>query len=119
MRTFEICLEIYELDPAHFLYASELVWQTALNTMKVKLNLLTDIDALLMVEKGIRGKICYTSYRYVNANNKYMKNYDKNKEPPYLKCWDEIICIDGQRHKNYPKLIFSGLEKHLNLINIS
>ena len=39
----------------------------------------------LMVEKGIRGGICHSVYRYANANNKYMKDYDKNKESSYLK----------------------------------
>ena len=35
---------------------------------------------LLIVEKRIRGGICNTIYRYAKANNKYMKDYDKNKE---------------------------------------
>ena len=35
---------------------------------------------LLMLEKGIIGIICHSIYRYAKANNKYMKNYDKNKE---------------------------------------
>ena len=35
---------------------------------------------LLMVEKGIRGGICYSTYQYPKANSKYMKDYDKNKE---------------------------------------
>ena len=39
---------------------------------------------LLMVEKGIRGEICRSIYRYAKANNKYRKNYDKNKELSYL-----------------------------------
>ena len=43
---------------------------------------------LLMVEKGIRGGICNTIRRYAKANNKYMKDYVKNKESSYLKCWD-------------------------------
>ena len=38
-----------------------------------------------MVEKKIRGRICHSINRYTKANNKYMKNYDKNKESPYLK----------------------------------
>ena len=42
----------------------------------------------LMVEKGVRGGICHTIHRYAKANNKYMKDYDKNKESSYLKCWD-------------------------------
>ena len=39
---------------------------------------------LLMVEKGIRGGICHYIYRYAKANNKYMKNHDKNKQFSYL-----------------------------------
>ena len=35
---------------------------------------------LLKVEKGIRGVICHAIHRYVKANNKYMKDYEKNKE---------------------------------------
>ena len=64
--------------------APELAWQATLKKTEVKLELLTDIDMLLMVEKGIRGGI----HRYANANNEYMKDYDKNKESPYLKYWD-------------------------------
>ena len=43
---------------------------------------------LLMVEKGFRGGIYYTIYRYLKANNKYIKDHDKNKEFSYLKYWD-------------------------------
>ena len=52
------CIEIYELDPAYFLSAPGLVWQACLKKTKVELELLTNIDMLLMVEKGIRGGIC-------------------------------------------------------------
>ena len=37
-----------------------------------------------MTGKGIRGGICHTIYRYAKANNKYMKNYNKNIELSYL-----------------------------------
>ena len=43
---------------------------------------------LLMVKNGIRGGICHAFYWYAKANNKFMKNYDKNKESQYLKDWD-------------------------------
>ena len=33
----------------------------------------------LKVEKGIKGAICHSTYRYAKANDKYMKDYDKNK----------------------------------------
>ena len=39
---------------------------------------------LLMVEKGIKGAICLAIHRYVKANNKYIKNYDKNIESSYI-----------------------------------
>ena len=42
---------------------------------------------LLMVEKGIREGICNTIHQYANAN-KYMKDYDKNKESSYLQYWN-------------------------------
>ena len=43
---------------------------------------------LLMVEKGTRGRICHAIRRYAEANNKYMKNYDKKIESSYLLCLD-------------------------------
>ena len=78
------CIEIYELDPAHFLSAPGLAWQACLKKTGIRLELLTDIDMLLMVEKGTRGGICHVIHRYAKANNKYMKNYDKNIESSYL-----------------------------------
>ena len=50
--------------------------------------LITDYDMLLMIEKGIRGGICQATHSYVKANNKYMKNYDKNNEPSYIEYLD-------------------------------
>ena len=71
-----MCLDIYELDPVYFVSAPGLAWQACLKKTGVKLELLTDIDMLLMVEKGT----CQATHRYAKANNKYMKNYDKNIE---------------------------------------
>ena len=52
-----------------------------------KLDLLTDFGMLLMIQKGIRGGICHAIHRYAKASNKYMKDYDKNKESSYVKYW--------------------------------
>ena len=43
---------------------------------------------LLMVEKGIRRRICCSIYQCSKANNKYIKGYDKNKELSYFQYWD-------------------------------
>ena len=82
------CIEIYELDPAHFLSAPGSVWQACLKKAGIKLKLLTIVDMLLMLEKGIRCGICHAIYRYAKANNKYMKNYDENKESTYIQYLD-------------------------------
>ena len=70
------CIEIYELDPAHFLSAPGLAWQACLKKTEVRLELLTDVDMLLIVEKGIRGGISHAIHRYAKANNKYIKDYN-------------------------------------------
>ena len=67
------CFEIYELDPAHFLSAPELAWQACLKKTGINIDV---VNMLLMVEKG---GICHAK-----ANNKYMKNYNKSKESPYI-----------------------------------
>ena len=82
------CLEIYELDPIYFVSAPGLAWQACLKKTEVKLELITDYDMLLMIEKGIRGGICQATHRYAKANNKYMKNYNKNVESSYIQYLD-------------------------------
>ena len=79
-----MCLEIYKHDPTCFLTAPGLAWQSVFKNIKVKLDLLANIDMLLMVEKSIRGGICHAFYRHSKANNNYMEDYDKNKESPDL-----------------------------------
>ena len=74
------CIEIYELGPIFFVSAPGLAWQACLKNTGVKLELITYYDMLLMIEKGISGGICQATYRYAKANNKCMKNYDKNNE---------------------------------------
>ena len=63
-----MCLEIYQLDPAKFLSALGLAWQAALKKTEIKLELLTDIDMLLMVEKEITEEKCHSVNRYAKAN---------------------------------------------------
>ena len=83
-----MCLNIYELDPVYFVSAPGLAWQACLKKTGVELELLTDIDMLLMIEKGTRSGICQATHRYAKANNKYMKNYNKNIESSYIQYVD-------------------------------
>ena len=76
-----ISIKVYELDPAHFLSAPGLAWQAYLKRAEVKLE-------LLMVEKGIRGGICHSMHRHAKANNKSVKDYNKDEEESFLEYLD-------------------------------
>ena len=52
----DICIKNYNLDPAHYYTAPGLAWDASLKITDGKLELLSDIEMLLMVEKGIRGE---------------------------------------------------------------
>ena len=85
----KVYLYIYELDPAHFLSAPGLAWQACLKKLNVELELISDADMLLMIEKGFRGGITQPVCHYFQANNKYMdKKYDKTKKSTYLQYYD-------------------------------
>ena len=77
-----------KLDPSRFITAPGLPWQTALEKSEAKIELLSSIGVLLMVEKGVRGRICHVFHQYVKVNTKYMKSYNKGKEWSHLKYWD-------------------------------
>ena len=104
------CIEIYKLDPAHFLTAPGLAWQSCLKKTGIELDLLTDNDMLNMFENGIRGGICQASYRYAKANNEYMKNYDKNKESSYLQYLDANNLYGFAMYKKLPVDVFKWVD---------
>ena len=64
-----------------------------------------------MVEKGIRGRICYAIHRYAKVNNKYIKDYDKNKEILYLYYWDGNNLYGWTMSKKLPLGGFKYVEK--------
>ena len=80
----DVCLKNYGLDPAHYYTAPGLAWDAMLKMTKINLELLSDVDMLLMIEKGIRGGISIISNRYGKANNKYMKDYNKKELIKFL-----------------------------------
>ena len=82
------CLHHYKLDPAHYYTSPGLAWDACLKTTGQHLQLLHDYDMLMMFEQGIRGGITHISKRYAEANNKYMKNYNPEKESTFIQYLD-------------------------------
>ena len=81
----DVCIKNYNLDPAHYYTAPGLALDAALKITEVELELLTDPDMLLMIEKGIRGGVSMISNRYGKSNNKYMgDSYDPSKPTKYI-----------------------------------
>ena len=80
----EICLDIYGLDPAHYVSSPGLSWDGMQKMTGVSLDLISDVDMQNFIEKGMRGGISTITHRYAQANNKYMKNYDPQKESSYI-----------------------------------
>ena len=100
----KLCLKIYHLDPVKILSAPGLSWQAVLKDLE----LLTDIYMLLMTKKGIKGGICHAIHWYAKANNKYRKDYDKNKEFLYLKYWH--VSNLWQCCKSFQEINLNGLK---------
>ena len=78
------CLEYYRLDPCHYFSAPGLSWDALLRMTKINLDLISDVNQQLFIEKGMRGGISYIAHRHAVANNKYMKNYNPERESSYI-----------------------------------
>ena len=114
----DMCIKVYELDPAHFVSLPGLAWQAFLKKTNIELELLTDYDMLLMVEEGIRGGICHSIHRYAKANNKYMKNYNEDEESSYIQYLDTNNLYGWAMCKKLPVNGFKWLDSDkINEIN--
>ena len=112
----KLCLKSYKLDPTYFLSLPGFAWQACLKKSGIKLELISDIDMLLMIEKGIRGGICHSIYRNAKSNNKYMKDYDEKKESPFLVYTDYNNLCGKAMSMNLPYGEFKW-EEDLNKIH--
>ena len=80
----ETCFQYYKLDPAHFYSAPGLSWNACLKMTGIELELISDVDMYLMIEKGLRGGMSVITHRKAVSNNKYMSSYDPDKSSKYI-----------------------------------
>ena len=79
-KFIKTCLDYYRLDPCHYFSIPGLSWDAMLKMTGEELELLSDIDTNLFIEKGMRGGNSYIAKRYSKANNKCMENYDSSED---------------------------------------
>lgn len=126
--TFEnfrtLCIENYGLDCAHYFSLPGLTFDAMLKYTKVNLELFTNYDMYMFVEKGVRGGITSCSKRHARANNKYMKqSFNPNEKSSYLMYIDSNNLYGLAMSKAMPKNGFQWMKKReikaLNLENVS
>ena len=76
--------ENFGLDPTHYYTSPELSWYALLKLTSMKLELFTDYNMYLFIEKGMRGGISGEMKRYCKANNPYLHDYEPQQETSYI-----------------------------------
>ncbi|XP_077258284.1 uncharacterized protein LOC143895192 [Temnothorax americanus] len=85
---WDTCMASYGLDPAYYYTLPGYTWDAMLRYTGVRFELLTDIDMVLFVERGIRGGLSQCSLRYARANNRHVPTYDSSQPDTYLMYYD-------------------------------
>ncbi|KAL9979617.1 hypothetical protein ACROYT_G017300 [Oculina patagonica] len=99
----KISLEKYGLDPANYFTSPGLSWDALLKKTGVQLELLTDLEMHLFVERGIRGGISMVSRRHAKANNPYVEGYDPSQPKKYIMYLDANNLYGWAMSKPLPK----------------
>ena len=106
-------MKFYKLDPSHYFSSPGLSWDAILKITGRELELISEIEKHLFIEKGLRGGISYICKRFSKANNKYMKNYHPTKESKFIIYIDENNLYDLGMSQCLPYCEFRCL-KHID-----
>ncbi|XP_044019812.1 uncharacterized protein LOC122860176 [Aphidius gifuensis] len=101
------CISNYGLDPIHYYTIPGYSFDCMLKCTEIELELLTDPEKYLFIEKGIRGGVAQCTNRYAKANNRYMPDFDTNIDESYIMYYD-INNLYGHSMMNY--LPYAGFE---------
>ncbi|KYN18249.1 hypothetical protein ALC57_09442 [Trachymyrmex cornetzi] len=117
----DTCIKSYGLDPAHYYTLPGYTWDAMLKYTDIRFELLTDIDMVMFVERGIRGGLSQCSYRYARANNKYAPSYDPSKPSTYLMYFDVNNLYGWAMSQFLPYGEFQWVDnvEHFNVMSVS
>ena len=107
-KFIKTCLDYYGLDPCHYFSSAGLSWDAMLKMTGIKLDLISNIDMHLFIEKGMRGGISYSSKRYNQANNKYMEYYGSSEESKFIMYLDANNLCGWAMSQYLPYSEFNG-----------
>ncbi|GFU42669.1 uncharacterized protein NPIL_581771, partial [Nephila pilipes] len=105
--------------PCHCYTAPGLAWQACLYMSRVKLELFTDLDMHLFIERGIRGGISMILHRFSSANNKYLESYDEVKPSKYILYLDANNLYGWAMSQFLPTHVFEWIKEPVNFMEIS
>ncbi|XP_076278400.1 uncharacterized protein LOC143208149 [Lasioglossum baleicum] len=112
------CLDNYKLDPAHYYTLPGFAWDVMMKMTKIELELFTDVDMLLFVERGIRGGLSQCSHRYACANNKYSSSHDSSKPSTYLMYFDVNNLYGWAMSQPLPYRDFRWVEEDIDNFDV-
>ena len=100
------CKKTYGLDAVHYYTSPGLAWDAMLKYTETELELISDPDMYLMIEKGIRGGVSSIMKRYSKANHKYLDDYNPNIPKQHIMYLDANnlygwAMSKPQPHKNF------------------
>ena len=107
-KFFNTCLDYYGLDPCHYFSSPGLSWDAMLKMTRLQLDLISDIDMHLLIEKGMRGGISYIAKRHSKANDKYLECYDSSKKSKYITYFDANNLCDWAMSQYLPYSDLNG-----------
>ena len=119
------CWEYYGLDPCQYFGSPGLSWDAMLKMTGIELELISDIDMYLFIEKGTRGCISYIAKRDSKANNNYMTDYDSSEESKFIVYLDAKNLYGGAMSQyltygGFKWLSQTEIDKfYVNLINVT
>ena len=102
----------FDLDPLQYFTLAGLCWSACLKMSEVRLELMTDLEQYLMIEKGTRGDVSMITTRYAKANIPYIpKTYDSSKPNVFLGHFDMNNLYGGVMSEPLPVGDFRWLSR--------